>query len=431
MQPKWIDRFLFAMQRDRLIKLGKAFSISTLNQVIGSGANFILGLYLVRSLSSTELGLYGIGFAVCILYAGIGNALFLTPMVVQTPSKPEFDREDYAGRVLSLALTFCLLTVVFLAIYMVIIYWLSSGYNEFSGFLCSVGFACTGYLIRDFFIRYAFTARNEYWAVITNTFFALSLAAEIWVLQAMSIPLSAKSAMWIFGSSMYAGAVSAYLISRVPIGKKFREFAHQESLALWQDGRWALLGVFVIWMQSQAFVYVTALFLNVEELGRANAARIMITPILFALTAFNQIALPRIAVLREKNPGRVRSVAMLITLGMIIIGLVYTAIIAIFDNTLIPLVVGTKHSDLDFLVSIWCLVLLAQLARDGASTVLVAMRQFKFITLANSFTMPLSLVAALFLMSKWSIAGVVFGSVLGECALAVLLWRKVILITRK
>lgn len=110
---------LFALlrgQKQNVKTVGRALSVSVLNQVVSSGTNFLFGLYLVRILAPAEFGLYGIGFAISLLYVGVGNALFLTQMVVHLPDKAVLERNAYVGRVLLLVVLFCLGTVVFVGI---------------------------------------------------------------------------------------------------------------------------------------------------------------------------------------------------------------------------------------------------------------------------------------------------------------------------
>jgi len=78
--------------------------------------NFLFGLYLVRNLPPVEFGLYGIGFAITLFYAGIGNAMFLTQMVVHIPNKAAEDREPYAARICLIMMLFCLVTAFLLVV---------------------------------------------------------------------------------------------------------------------------------------------------------------------------------------------------------------------------------------------------------------------------------------------------------------------------
>src|SRR5690606_40916291 len=74
-------RFILPSSRRRHLndfrKLSTALGISGATQAIGSVANFLLGIYLVQKLSPAEFGVYGIGFATCLFFSGLGNSLFL------------------------------------------------------------------------------------------------------------------------------------------------------------------------------------------------------------------------------------------------------------------------------------------------------------------------------------------------------------------
>lgn len=150
--------------------------------MVSSGTNFALGLYLVRVLTPADYGLYGIGFAVSLFYAGIGNALFLTQMVVHTPDKAPEDRIRYAGRMLVLVTTFCAatLTLAGLVFYAGGMLW--PPVVNHAGFGLAVTAASIAFLMKDFFVRYAYNTRNEIGALAMNLVLGGSLLFSLMAL---------------------------------------------------------------------------------------------------------------------------------------------------------------------------------------------------------------------------------------------------------
>ena len=125
-----------AEHKVRSRSFGKALSISVINQVVSSGTNFALGIYLVRALTPTEFGLYGIGFAIALLYSGVGNALLLTQMVVHVPDKANEDKLHYAARVLVLAAVFSLLTALLAGLVLAMVSAWQTLPHEYIGNVC-------------------------------------------------------------------------------------------------------------------------------------------------------------------------------------------------------------------------------------------------------------------------------------------------------
>src|SRR3954471_11983610 len=78
----------------------KALSTSIANQALSSATNFALAFVLVRALSTSDYGIYSLGLAVCYLYAGVGNSLFLIQMVVHISDRAPEERLPYAVRIL-------------------------------------------------------------------------------------------------------------------------------------------------------------------------------------------------------------------------------------------------------------------------------------------------------------------------------------------
>ena len=205
-------RLLFdamAKRKGQTKAIGKALSISAINQVVSSGTNFALGIYLVRVLTPTDFGLYGIGFAISLFYAGVGNALFLTQMVVHVPDKAQEDRLPYAARMLVALAVFCALTVSVVGFVMALGGVWSHLLHEYVDLGMAVTAASIAYLLKDFFVRHAYTARKEIWALVINVFVALALAALLMVQHQFPTGIDSTSALWIYAASNTAEYTTA------------------------------------------------------------------------------------------------------------------------------------------------------------------------------------------------------------------------------
>jgi len=157
--------FNYQLHQYRTMSLSKAIVVSVLNQMVSSATNFLFGLYLVRNLPPVEFGLYGIGFAITLFYAGIGNAMFLTQMVVHIPNKAAEDREPYAARICLIMMLFCLVTAFcwlcwFMrgVLFRVATQISSSGHRNYRCFNYHPG--------QDFSIRHCYTLRKEIRALL-------------------------------------------------------------------------------------------------------------------------------------------------------------------------------------------------------------------------------------------------------------------------
>lgn len=413
----------FNARRAQSKAIGKALSISVLNQVVSSGTNFAFGIYLVRVLTPTEFGLYGIGFAISLFYAGIGNALFLTQMVVHVPDKAPEDRLPYAARMLTAVMLFCLATIV--VAFMVL--WIGGSWSDWMAQYSGLGAAITGasvaYLLKEFFVRHAYTARKETWAFVASIAVAVTLVAILLLQHYALVEFTPVQALWLYAEGQFAGAVVGFAQAQLPLNAVRRGRLLGDLLEAWKGGRWATGGVSVTWAQSQSYTYVVALFVGPAGVGYANAARLLIAPVAFLFPAIDQVVMPRLASMRASNlPGMLKT-GRLVAAGLLIVVVAYSAILLSQVDIIAPIVLGSHYDQIAPLVAVWCLILFLQVARNGASTMLQAMKRFRSLMLTNAVSAAVAVGAAVVLMRIMGIPGAILGTAAGELILAVLLWR--------
>lgn len=410
------------------IGIGKALSISVLNQVVSSATNFLLGFYLVRVLSAEEFGLYGIGIAVSLLYVGSGNALFLTQMVVHTPDKQLGEREHYAARMLMGVGAYSAAATVFVTATVLLGSIWSNWIWLHATLILSITAAAVSALFKAFIVRQAYTARVESRALMAN----ISGAVTIVVLLAVFHLKGGITASWqvllIYAAGQFAGTGSGLILAKLPCRVVDWRSVLADAREAFVGGRWALGGITVTWLQAQAYTYVTAFALGAAGVGHANAARLMISPLMFLMPALNQLTLPRLAELRARDHRRMLNVGSLITLGLIILAGLYTGILLCFADEFASLLLGERYQEyqgIALLIAIWCLVMHMQILRSGASSLLQALKNFRALMIANVFSAIVAVFCAFALIKLIGIPGAVLGTGLGELCLAALLWRHI------
>jgi O-antigen/teichoic acid export membrane protein len=405
--------------------LGKALSVSLLNQVVSSGTNFTLGIILVRILAPAEFGLYGIGLAISFIYCGVGNALFLIQMAVRTPDKSPVERQPYAARMFFTLIGFNALAVILFTIIFSVSSHISNIPKEYISYGMAVLFAASTYLTKDFFIRHSYIVQNEKRALANNLVVAITIFVFLEAIHFLGIKLTATFALCIYATGQLSGAFAGFVFSRLPYRQARLDDLLNDLRISWYGSRWALGGVTVTWLQSQAYMFITATIIGSAGVGRANAARLLISPFQFLIPAINQITIPRLAAQRNNDiPGMLKN-GRRYTMLIVALGTVYCAALAFSYDIASTLIIGDKYANLELLVFMWCLVLLAQLARDGASTILQALKEFRIITLLNSLSAIIAIAAASLLSWKFGIKGAVLGTGIGEIFLAILLWLRV------
>lgn len=399
----------------------KALSTSVLNQGVTSATNFALQFFLVRALSPEDYGTYGLGLALCYLYSGVGNALFLTRMVVCTPEKPHGDRIPYAGRVLAAVAQFSALTLLLAAAAT----WPAHalGYEGSAGLILAVAAASVSFLLKDFFVRQAYTDRTEGRALAVNMSMAACLVVLLAGLYATHLRLSAAGALAVFAASQLVGAAVGLVLAHLPLRVLQWRPLRGDAREWREHGRWALTGTAATWGQAQAYSYVTLWTVGTAGVGQANAARLLVAPFFLLVPAINQVMMPRLAQMRTRDPKGMVRLGRMVTAALVGLALLYCGAVLLGSEQVVPLMLGPRYSGMRPLVAVWCVVILATLLRDGAFNVMQVMKQFRSVTLTNAVSASVAVVAVWILGRAWGVHGAVLGTAVGELVLAGVLWR--------
>lgn len=401
--------------------LGRAFMLSLANQGVASGGNFVLNMYLARAMSLEQFGVYGLCYGACMLYIGVGNAVLLTQMTVSMSDRPDSAQAAFAGRTLCGVL---LLGAALLALALPAALVLAALRVPYWPVVPLTALAAVTMLGAEFFVSHAYLRRRERSALLVNCLTVATLGAGIGTQALLGQAPSAASALLWYALGAALASAAAYAAHPLAL-RHAHATLRQEWLAAWRHGRWALGGVGVTWLQAQSATYALALVLGPAGAGLANIGRLFISPFSFLLPAINKVALPRLAALRGSEPQRMRRLAGRLTLTLVLLALAYTLLLLLTLDALAPLVLGQRLPQLPQMVTLWCMVLVAQLARSGGAQLMQMQFQFRALTLLNIPSAAVSLGAALVLMHYFAHAGAVAGQLLGELVFAILIWKEI------
>lgn len=413
-----------------LWRLSKLCSASAANQVISSGTSFAVGLYLSKVLSPSQFGLYGLGFSAVLFVAGVLSACVTTQMVVNLPERRVSVQAEYAARMLALLV---LILAGLLLLTMLVVFGSSIFLPTNSRFWYGlvVALASASYVFRDFFVRYAYSTRSEGMPIVIHLVVALVAAVGLISLGITGIELSALSAIIVFAIAHATGALAGLVLVRLPVGKLSSKSLGVDAKEAWRNGRWALGGAGVVWLQSQAYLYIAAALLGLNGAGLVNAAKILVSPIQFLMPAVTQLVLPRLATARVEAPRSLFRIARYYVFGAAGLASLYLVLLAATFSDVNRLLLGDKYRNLGAIVACWGVVLLAQVVRDASSITLQALKLFDKITVANMASATLALVASYLLCLQFGAQGAVLGVGVGETALAFALWRVVTRMERR
>jgi O-antigen/teichoic acid export membrane protein len=400
-----------------LKRLGKALSVSVLNQGVSSATNFGVGLYLVRVLSPEEFGLWGIGFAICLFFGGVGNAMFLTQMVVLTPEKPESERPAFAARILALVSALCVAAAVVSAAGVAIGSAFFPGFSQYESMGYATIAASVGYLLKEFFVRHAYNARREVWALEVHLALAACLAAIFTVQWFAGTGFGVGTALAVYGGAHIAAAVLGLALARLPLGAIALPSCVADLRETWLGGRWASLSNVAYFLRSQAHTVIVAATLGPAGVGRMNAARLFVTPAVMLTPALSQVFLPRISESRVAGGDEFRRTGRFFTAILLGVAVIYSLALLAGYNFLSPLVVGYRYSDLGLLVAFWCLFTCVLALRSGQEVEILALKKFREYFFSNIVVAIVSIFIIWVSASLWYLEGAIIGLILNELLL--------------
>lgn len=399
-----------------------AVSLSVINQAVSSGTNFLIGVYLARVLSAFEFGVYGLGFSFILLFAGLCSALFVAQMVVKLPAKDPGVRDAYVAGVLMMLLGFC---VLFLGLVCTTGLALS-GDSDFavrSGVVTASALAAVAYVGKDFFVRLAYSKARVGVALAINLAIALVTLGCFATANLLRIELDATSALETYAAAHFVGLVVGACCFTLPFSA-IRSLGRQSLAEIWQDGKWSLGGAIVIWLQTQAYVYVTAATLGPAGVGLANAARLFISPFMFLSPAVSQLMLPRLSARRISGVDGVLKGARMYSVGMLALAGAYLVGMGLCFEPVQIAVLGDGYPGVGMVATAWGAVLAFQVIREGASTALQALMEFRSIFLLNVISALVTCMVAAGLAQHQGATGAVAALACGEIILGALLWCK-------
>jgi O-antigen/teichoic acid export membrane protein len=134
------------------------------------------------------------------------------------------------------------------------------------------------------------------------------------------------------------------------------------------------------------------------------------------------VSVPRLAALRSEGAGRVVGTGRTITLAVATCGVLYAVALATLYPFASAALLGAKYQGLGVLIVPWCMVVLMQLVRDGASTILQTLHEFRRLTLSGAMVGCLALPITAAMAHAFGAQGAVWATAATECALAIVLW---------
>lgn len=402
------------------MSIRKHILMSTLDQALLSASNFIVGVYLIKSVGKLEYGTYVLGYAVVLLLVGVQNALVSTQMIVLSPYKDSATRRRFCG---SLAVgQYCIfIPLVILGVCGAVVAY-ESGFMSASDKHLSyaIGIAILGTLLREFYRAYFFITSQIVEVIIIDVLYVTLLLSGLFLADfpAESLHLIAIGLLGV--ASFVAGSVAAFL-SKVRLCFKWKEMILSLG-EVWPQGRWSLGGVAVTWIQDQSYVYLLSAMGGRAATADASASRLFFAPLALLNTGFTRVLMPRWAELwRIKDIKVMKDIAFKVKAIFTILIVGYVSALLMSKDVVTNWVLTAEYSDLSLLIILWGVVFLVQVIRSNYASMLQVLGAFRSLTIANLASATVVISIGTYLIAKYGAAGSVTALIVGELVLTFLL----------
>jgi O-antigen/teichoic acid export membrane protein len=282
--------------------------------------------------------------------------------------------------------------------------------------------ASVSYLIKDFFVRHAYTTRKEIWALEINIAVAIGLAVLLIMHYQQSIEITATGALWIYALCHMVAAATGQFLSRLPFLAAKGNQVLSDAREAWDQGRWALMTTLMYSLRSQAYIFLTALAVGPAGVARLNAARLLVTPAVMLTPALGQVFMPRLSELRTSGSRKVVHGGMIFSTILLGVAFVYSGVLLLLFDYIVPFVLGPKYNSILGIVVGWSVVVCLLAIRNGGELILQALKGFRSLMVVNAISAIIAIVAVVVLMQFIGLYGAVYGTAIAEIFLVTSLW---------
>ena len=410
----------------KLRRLLHFFGTGVVDQVLLSGANFMVGFAMIRFTSDVDYGQFVLAQSAILLLTSAQSA-WLAPLCAILPAKSADIRRAIVGAVEASQTRF-LRILVMAALVVTAVGYLTGAWSGVvalvsGGAVLAAWTALQREYVRSVLVIYA-RPQSVLWAdVIYIAVLLITVAFAVFGAKFHSI--WAVIALIIAGWAGWAGAHRSFAGDPGWVSGDAKPY--------WREMRplaiWSATGAVTYWLLAQSYNYVLATRLDFTAVINVNAARLVMMPVIVFTLGINNLMLPVAANwLAEFGLHRLMRRLAVLTVGILALDALYFAFAWFFRDWLISDLLHKVIGDRDRLLLLWACVSVIFLLREVLQAALFALKRVKSMAWLIAFSSLVSLATTWFGIAHWGAAAALFGQIAGECVnlagLGVLLWRQ-------
>jgi O-antigen/teichoic acid export membrane protein len=390
----------------------KRYSASIVSQGVLSAFNFALGIFTLRVLSLHDFGLFAFVLVLANAFAGVGNALASTPLLVMTPALARRGERIRLEATLSAANGLMTLTLAGAATAGFLTFGSSA---EFS--LAGAAFIAASCL-RNHWRVFAFARRVAGASVVSDlVYVGVATVGLGTIAAATGGTVEVEAALAVLGGASLCSMIAIRRRLGIALRFRLRRFMPAVYRRVWDESRWSLLGVITTSLQTQAHSFVVTAFAGPAAFAPLAAGNALFGPMRMTVVAWQMVARPDFAAAIGRNDQArlwrtVKASAAVFLAGNLIFILSLYGVWDFVDAHLFR----QKYADQPMLliVALWTAVSAVSSMRGVLSGAIQAYRDFRRLALSTVQGGLISMAVATALFLAFDPAASLLGILAGE-----------------
>jgi O-antigen/teichoic acid export membrane protein len=390
----------------------RTFSLGLTMQALLSGANFLVGLILIRRTSDLQYSYYILATNALLLLTA-SQTSFSQPYIVTSLTHLDLTgRRDLVGGLVR-ANRRWVPPLCMVGIAVTLGLWLLGRIDLEQLLLISVSLVTSGMALgRELFRVTLFAYRRPGEVLRADLAFVSLLVVGVFV--ATLTPYPAIFAM--------AGVGIAALTGRISLSRglwRYESWNARSDERILSNmtalGAWALTGSCIHWLLIQGYSYLVVGLFNIQQVAALAATRLTLMPIYVLSGGVSMLLFPITSrwVHDQGAAAAGRKLALLVA-GLACAALCYTVAMWLMRDWIFSVVLKKNFVERDPLLILWSAVFLVTLCRDQIATLPASRKRFRDMAVLTGASAVVWLVASYAAMLRFGPVGAIVGILIGE-----------------
>ena len=382
-----------------------------LDQALSSGTNFVLTLFVVRSVSPSDFGAFSVAFVVYVLAIGIARSFNAEPLVIShggTAGQVQARAGQAMGGAVALGAPFGVGCLVAAAVVR----------GSLGGALLMLGCCLPLLLVQDTGRVLLFAVDRARGAAMNDGVWAI---VQMIVLLCLLVRTSEPDLWQLMSAWLVSGSVAGLLALF-----QLRVRPHLGSFSSWLRSRRRLgvplLGAYLLNIAPPYLLFALApLVAGLGELGLARAAWVPFGPMGVVLQGTALVLLPAIA---QRGVARTMHVVVRATVALVALAVAWSLIVLLMPDALGVALIGEDWTQTETIRVLFAGSLVAQAVSLSAVVAVGALEAPQRLVRVRAITAPVLIVGGLVLAARAQSLGIAIAILIGDSLTAVLAWRE-------